>query len=218
MDKKSITIVVIIVAVLVVAGGVYYGVNRWRQERLAAQILQEVYGVNTGGGLLNKLTGGGTVANQVAQEMAKEAAKEEAQQKLDEAKEAAKTPEDKYNETKAVALVGAASPVVADEIEPAVKAVFGKTKIISYGTGYMMGQSGSFGVGFKVPRVVTAEDLNKLSLELQNKGYTVLTNAVESESGSVTLMKGEGSSMTFSFSENGENQEVEVLYWQLASQ
>lgn len=215
MDKKTKTIV-IVVLVIVVIGGLYYGINRWRQQRLVNQILSGAYGLNTG--LLNKVTGGGDIQTQVAKEIAKQAAKEEAQQKTDEAKEAAKTPEDKYNETKATILIGEMSPVVASEIEPAMKAVFGKTKITSYGSGYMTGASGTFGANFMIPRVVTAEDLNKLSLEFKSKGYTVVSSSVEAESGSVSLMKGEEATMSFSYSNNGENQEIEFLYWSLATE
>lgn len=212
MDKKTKTIVIVVLAIVVI-GGLYYGINRWRQQRLANQILKEAYGVDTGG-LLGKLIGGGGITNQIAQEIAKE----EAQQKNEEAKEAAKTPEDKYDETKATTLIGEISPVVANEIEPAMKAVFGKAKITSYGTGYMSGQSGSFGADFKVPRVVTAEDLNKLSLEFKNKGYTAISSSMEAESGSITMMKGEQATLAFSYSDSGENQEVEVLYWSLATE
>ncbi|MDD4333193.1 MAG: hypothetical protein PHT51_03715 [Patescibacteria group bacterium] len=214
MDKKTKTIVIVVLAVVVV-GGLYFEFNRWRQQRLANQILKEMYGVNTG--LLGGLTGGNGISKEIAQELAKEAVKQEAQQKADEAKEAAKTPEDKYNETKETAVVGEVSPIVASEIEPAIKAVFGETKMTSYGTGYMVSQNGSFGANFSVPRVVTADDLNKLSLEFKNKGYAVVSSSAESGSGNVTMMKGEESTLTFSYSDNGETQEIEVLYWQLSA-
>lgn len=211
MNKKTIIVVLV---VIVVVGGLCLGVNRWRQQRVANQILKGIYGVDAG--LLNKITGGSGISDQVAQEITKEIVKEELQQKNDEKREAAKTPEDKYNETKSTTVIGEISPIVIDEIEPAIKAVFGKTKITSYGTGFMSGQSGSFGANFKVPRVITAEDLNKLSLELKNNGYTVMSSSVESDSGNVTLMKGEESTMSFSYSGNGEDQEIEVLYWRLS--
>jgi len=212
MDKKTITIIIIVVAVLVVVGGLYYGVNRWRQQQLANQILKQVYGVNSTGILGGLIGGGGTIQQQIANELAKD----EAQQKADEVKEAAKTPQDKYNETKETAIAGAVSPVLTNEIEPAIKAIFGQAKITSYGTGYLSGQSGSFGANFKVPRVITAEDLNKLSSEFQNKGYTVIANSTESDSGEVTLAKGEESSLTISYS--GDDQVLEILYWQLSAQ
>jgi hypothetical protein len=209
MDKKTKTIVIVVLAVVVV-GGLYFGYNRWRQY----QILKMMYGVNTG--LVGGLTGG-SVSSQIAQELAKQAAKDEAQQKADEAKEAAKTPEDKYNETTETAVVGDVSPIVTKEIKPAIESIFGKTKMISYGTGYMAGQTGSFGANFSVPRVVTAEDLNKLSLEFKNKGYAVISSSVESGTGNVSMMKGEEATLTFSYSDNGESQEIEVLYWQLTA-
>lgn len=203
MDKKTKTIIGVIAAV-VVLGGLYYGYNNWRTN----QALKQLYGVDG----LNKGLSSGVLEN-----IAKEAAKEEAQQKADEAKEAAKTPEDKFNDTKATTLAGEISPVVASEIEPALKAVFGQSKTTSYGTGYMMSQTDSFGANFKVPRVVTADDLNKLAIELKNKGYNIISNSIESESGSITLMKGENSTMTIAYSDSGTNQEIQVLYWKLTT-
>jgi hypothetical protein len=212
MDKKTLIIAAV---VLIVAGGAYYGYNRWRQQRLVNQILQGAYGVDTS--LWGKITGGGNVNNQVAQEVAKQMIQGEALQKAEEAREAAKTPEEKFNATKATTVMGEISPIMSGEIEPALKAVFGKMKITAYGTGYLGGQSGSFGATVKVPRVVTAEDLNKLATAFKSKGYTVLSSAAESDSGNVTLMKGESISLTFTYSGGGEDQEVEVLYWNLAA-
>ncbi len=210
-NKKTI---IIVVAAVVVIGLAYYGFNRWRQQQVANQILKSVYGINAGGVLGNLGAGaGGNLADIYANELAKEAAKE----KADAAKEAAKTPEDKYNETQSASIIGDVSPVMTSEITPAINAVFGKSKIISYGGGYMITQTGSFGATVKVPRVVTANDLNQLALEMKNKGYTVASSSVESESGEVSLMKGEGASLSFTYSDSGADQEVEVLYWSLGT-
>lgn len=129
-----------------------------------------------------------------------------------------KSPEDKYNESKVAIVIGEISPAVTNEIEPALKNVFGKTKVISYGTGSLSGQGGSFGANFKVPRVVTGKDLTQLALAFKDKGYLVASSAVESDSGNVTLSKGDEISVSFSYRNNGEDQEVEVLYWNLATE
>lgn len=216
MDKKTKVITGAIIAVVVV-GGLCLGYNRWRQQRLANQILQEMYGGNTG--LLGKITGNtGGISGQVAQEIVKEAAKEEKKQKEEEAKEAAKTPEDKYNETKEAAVVGEVLPAMSSEIKPAIEAVFGKVKITAYGTGYMGSLNKSFTATFKVPRVVAANDLSQLSSKLAAEGYKTISSGAESEGGNLTLMKNDSISLTFSYGNNGEDQTIEAMYMDLTSE
>lgn len=207
MDKKTKTIVIAVV-VVVVLGGLFYGYNRWRQQRLANQILKEMYGANTGlfGGLTN---GGGKIQEQVAKEIAKQAAKDEVQQKAEEAKEAAKTPEDRFNETKSITLVGETSSLVKDIVEPRLTAVFGKIKPILFSGGYM-GQKDSFLVAFKIPRVPTSEDFNKLSEEFTNNGFSVAMNSISADSANLMF---DNSDATISISyENSTDQEIGVLY------
>ncbi len=183
MDKKTKTIVIVVLAVVVV-GGLYYGVNRWRQQRLANQILKEVYGVNTG--LLGGLTGGGNISNQIAQEMAKEAAKEEIKQKTDEAKEAAKTPEDKYNETEEMATYDANSKAVADEAREIMEKAFGKVKLTSISTGlYGGGTAGSGTVEFQIAHLATGADLGALSKAFTDKGFQVMQSGIQDKSAGV---------------------------------
>lgn len=194
MNKKTTIVVVILVAVVVVvAYGLYYGVNRWRQQRLANQILKEVYGVNTGG-LLGKLTGGGGISEQIAQELAKEAAKEEAQQKADEAKEAAKTPEDRYNEAEEMSTYDANSKALAAEAKDIVEKVFGKTKLISISTG-MFGAAlnGSGVMEFEIARLSTGADLAALNKVLADKGLPVVQSGIDNKTAGV--MAGTNESM-----------------------
>ena len=182
MNKKTITIVVITVAVLVVIGGVYYGFNRWRQQRLANQILGGIYGVETGG-LLGKIIGGGSISDQVAQEMAKEAAKEEARQKADEAKEAAKTPEDRYNETEEMPTYDANSKTMAAEAKDIVEKVFGKAKLTSISTGiYGSDIAGSGVAEFQIARLATGADLGALNKALTDKGLPIIQSGIDNKS------------------------------------
>lgn len=183
MNKKTIVIIVVSLAVI---GGVYYGFNRWRQQRLANQILQGIYGVNTGG-LLGKITGGGgNISNQIAQEMAKQAAKEEAQQKADEAKETAKTPEDKYNKTEEMATYDANSKAVADDAKEIMEKAFGKVKLTSISTGlYGGGVSGSGVVEFKTNRLTTGADLGALNKAFTDKGFQVMQSGIEDKNAGV---------------------------------
>ena len=205
MDKKTTTTVVIVLAVVVIAGGVYYGFNKWRQQRLANQILTEMYGV--GAGDVSKLTGG--ITGKMAADIAEEAAKQDAADKKAAEEEAAKTPEDRFNETKEVALTGSTASVVKDNIEPILTTVFGKVKPVLFSGGYM-GQEGSFLASFKIPSVPTSEDFNKLTEEFTSDGYKVVMNSVTADSGNLMLQKDD---ITISISyESPEDQEIGVLY------
>lgn len=206
MDKKTKTIVIVVMAV-VVLGGLFYGYNRWRQQQLANQILKEMYGVNTG--LLGKVAGGGAISNQIAQEMAKQAAQDAAQQKADEAKEAAKTPQDKFNETKSVSLTGNTASLVKEKVEPELIAVFGEIKPTLFSGGYM-GSADSFLVTFKIPRVPTSEDFNKLTEEFTKNGYTASMNSVTADSAG-SIFDNNEATISISY-ENSSDQEIGILY------
>lgn len=210
MDKKTKTIVAVVLAVVVI-GGLSYGINSWNQQRLANQFLKEAYGLNSGG-LFGGLMGGGSsgLSDQMVKQIADEAAKEEAQQKTDEEREAAKTPEDRYNETESVSLTGQTSSLVKEVVEPPFTSVFGKIKPTLFSGGYM-GQEGSFLVVFKVPKVPTSEDFNKLSEEFVNNGFTVAMNSVSAES-SYLLLEKDGATLSITY-ENPEDQEVGVIYY-----
>jgi hypothetical protein len=218
-QNKNTKTIIIVVVVLLIVGGVYYGYNRWRQQRVAMQILQGMYGLDAGKTLGGLVTGGGNaITGDVLKKIAEEEAKDELKRLDEEKKEAAKTPEDRFNETEETSVIGSVSSVLKSDIEPVLNSVFGKIKMTSYGTGYMLAQNGSFGANFKVPRVVTANDLSKISEEFEGKGFTVMSSSVESGSGELSLMKGETTSITVSFSDNGENQEIEILYWDMSSE
>lgn len=180
MDKKTITTVVIVVAALVVVGGLYYGVNRWRQQRLVNQYLKGVYG--TDAGLLGKIAGNGTIQEQIAKEMVKE----EARQKIDEAKEAAKTPEDKYNETEEMATYDANSKAVADEAKGIMEKAFGKVKLTAISTSvYGGGVGGSGMVEFEIARLTTGADLGALNKAFVDSGFQVMQSGIQDKNAGV---------------------------------
>lgn len=206
MDKKTKTIVIVVVAA-VALGGAFFGYNRWRQQRLANQILANIYGINTG--MMGGLTGAGDIQGRIAQEIADQAKKDEAQQKADEAKEAAKTPEDRYNETKSVSLTGKTASLVKEQVEPQLAAVFGKIKPTLFSGAYM-GQENSFLVTFKVPRVITSDDANKLVEEFAKSGYVSAMNSIGADSANL-LMDSAKATISISY-ENPTDQEIGVLY------
>ncbi len=166
--------------------------------------------------MLGGIPGIGGISNKVAQEIAKETAKEEEKQKEEEAKEAAKTPEDRFNETKEAAAIGKMLPAMDSEIKPAMEDVFGKVKVTAYGSGYMGNKS--FMATLKVPRVVSSNDLSELSSNLEAKGYKTISSGAESEGGNLTLMKDETVSLTFTYGNNGADQQVEIMYMDLTAE
>lgn len=203
MDKKMKTII-IVVLVIVVGGGLFYGINRWRQQRLANKILKEVYGVNTG--LLGKITGNSGIANQIAQEKANE----EARQQADEAKEAAKTPEDRYNETEEMATYDAGTKAVADEAKQIVEKVFGKAKLTSISNANYGTDVGVYGVAeFTISRPTTGADLGALNKELTDKGLPIIQSGIENKSAGV--MAGTDAAVyTFGFEIGGQIIDVTI--------
>jgi hypothetical protein len=206
VGKKLNPIVIVVVAIIVI-GALYYGTTRWRQQQYINQ-LAKMYGGNAG--LLGNLTGGNNGLTQdMLKKIAEESAKEETQQKVDDAKEAAKTPLDRFNETKEVALTANVSSVVKSVIETQMLAVFVKIKPTLVSGNYMK-QGDSFLVVYKVPRQPTSEDMNKLVEELTKSGYTAGMNTVEAESAQIIMDKN-GNSVSIGY-ENPTNQEVTVLY------
>jgi hypothetical protein len=176
MDKKTKTIVIVVIAV-VVLGGLFYGYNRWRQQQLANQILKSIYGVNTGllGGLSNE---------QIAKEVAKQAAQDEAQQKADEAKEAAKTPQDKYDATEEMPTYDANSQAVAAEAKDIVEKTFGKAKLTTITTG-VYGGTGTGILEFELARLTAGEDLGTLNKVLTDKGLPIIQSGISDKTASV---------------------------------
>ncbi|MDD5252025.1 MAG: hypothetical protein PHT12_05330 [Patescibacteria group bacterium] len=212
MSKKNLTILIVVVAV-VAAGGLLYGYNRWRQEQRAAQVFKELYGINPEGGvggLLGKLTGGGNISDEIAKEMAKEAAKDEARQKAEEAAEAAKTPEDRYNETKEAAIIGAAYPALDSEVKPKVESVFGKAKVTGYSGGYAGSQG--FMVMFKVPRLVSNDDMAKLAQKFIDEGFQLVINTADAEGGVVALEKENVASVQIMYGSGIGEQEISITF------
>jgi hypothetical protein len=211
-EKKNTTKIVIIVVAIIAVLGIGYGLNSWNQRRMARNAIKQLYGIDVGG-----VAGGvvGSVANNALtnaalQEMAKQAAADEAKQKADEAREAEKTPEDKFGEAKEAAAIGGVSPVVSGEIRPVLEAVFGRVKMAGYNSGFSA-DAGTFIVTFMAPREVSADDLTAIAERLGGKGYALMGSTADASSGDIGLQKGEAS-LSFSFDIDSEPQQISAMY------
>lgn len=158
MNKKTLTVVVVAVVALVVLSGVFYGYNRWRQQRLANQILG-MYGVNTG--LINNL--GGNTAVEVGQ-----------------------SPEQIFNSTSEMSAYDENSKAVVADARDIVEKVFGKTKLTAYTSGsYGVANQNSGLAMFKTSRLTLAADVSALNKVLTDKGLRVISSGADRESGSI---------------------------------
>ncbi|MDD4902688.1 MAG: hypothetical protein PHE24_06155 [Patescibacteria group bacterium] len=194
MDKKTKTIVIVVIAV-VVLGGLIYGYNRWRQQQLANQILKSMYGVDAG--LLGGLTGG-KVSEQVAKQIAQQAAQDALQEKNDAAKEAAKTPQDKYNATEEMPTYDANSKAAVEEAKSIIEKAFGKTKLTSfYSNNYGADNFIASSMEFTIARLTTGADLGELNKALTDKGLPIIQSGISDKT--ATIMAGSDETATYSF-------------------
>jgi len=207
MDKKTL---VIVAASLLVVGGAYYGINRWRQQSLANQLLRQAYGLNTG--LLGKFSGSGNVQEQIAKELVAQQAREEARQKVDEAKEAAKTPEDKYNETEEMPTYDATSARLVAEAKNIIQTVFGKAKLTSISSNVMgVGAAGYSFMEFEVPRLATGADLSAFIKAVTDKGLPVLQSGIADKTASITAGNNETATYSFGFEVGKQSVGVNII-------
>jgi hypothetical protein len=184
----------------------FFGFNRWRQQRLANQILKGMYGVNTG------LFGGATgLGGLTSGDLAKEMAKEEAKQQADEAKEAAKTPADKYNETEEMPTYDANSTAVANAAKTIIEKVFGKARLVSISTGmYGLGSTGSGVMDFKISRLTTGEDLGTANKVLADMGLPVVQSGIDNKT--ATVMAGTDNNVySISFEIGEQNVGISII-------
>ncbi|MFH0815047.1 MAG: hypothetical protein V1902_03180 [Candidatus Falkowbacteria bacterium] len=208
MDKKTKTIVIAVLAVVVI-GGLYFGINRWREQRLANQILQEVYGVNTG--LFGKITGNSGISNLTAQEIAKQIANETLQQKNEEAQEAAKTPEGKYKATEEMAAYDANSKAAVNEVQPIIEKVFGKSKLTSVYTNAYASETLSYSMlEFTISRLATGADLGALNKVLTDKGLPILQSSIADKTAMVSAGNNETTMLSFGFEIDGQTIGVNI--------
>jgi len=186
IDKK---IIIIISAVLIIIVGLYC-FNKWHEQNVLRQVVKDMYGIDIKDKDLEALNKFG--------------------QNNNEQPEVNKTPEEKYNETKEASLAGKISPAFTDELKPEVIKVFGKAKTMAYGKGYY-GYEGSFMTSFKVPKVITSQDLAKLEEDYSKIGYETQMNEVSANAGSLTMSKNEADTIMFSYDGEG-SQDLIVWY------
>jgi len=208
MDKKTKTIVIVVLAIVVI-GGLYFGINRWRQQRLATQILQEVYGVNAG--LFGKITGASGLSNQAAQEIAKQMANVALQQKNEDAQEATKTPEGKYKATEEMTAYDVNSKAAVSEVKPIIEKVFGKTKLTSiYTTSYDSETLSYSMLEFTISRLANGADLGALNKVLTDKGLPILQSSIADKTAMVSAGNNETAMYSFGFEIDGQKVGVNI--------
>lgn len=169
--KSKKTLVIILIAVVVLIAG-SYTFNRWQQQRLISQTLQELYGVDAG-----KVGGITGITGKIAEEMAKE----EAKQKAEEASEAAKIPEDKYNETKEMPAYDDNSKTVTSEAREIVEKVFGKAKLTSFSSGFYTGANQSGISAFTISRLTSTADVGAINKTLTDKGLQIMGSSIDNQ-------------------------------------
>lgn len=165
MNKK----ILIIVLVLLVVGGLYYGVNKWLNGRSIQQALQGMTDGAAQSGL-GTVTDGG---------------------------EAAENPKDLYNKTDEVVLSSKTLPIFTENVRPEIEKVFGESKVTSYGK--YGSYEGSFIAELKVPRVIKPEDLTKLEEIYSKEGFETTENSVSADSGTLGMSKADGTEIEFSY-------------------
>jgi len=198
MDKKTLTTVIVVVGAVIIVGGVFAGINRWRAQRAVNSALKDLYGIT---GNVNGLEG--QVAQQIAKEMGQAA---DADQKTEEAK----APGDKFNEAKDAIVIGEIPTMLGKDITPKMNAVFGQTKITGFSNGYM-GTTGSFLVMYKIPRVASAQDLNNLVKQFTDNGYVSINSGTDGTAVNVMLQKGEDV-LTISYDSGSDDQQISIMF------
>jgi len=197
-DKKTLTTVVVVVGAVIIVGGVFTGINRWRAQRAVNSALKDLYGLN---GNVNGLQG--QVAQQIAKEMGKAADQ-------DQKTEEAKTPLDKFNESKDAIVIGEIPSILGSEITPKMNTVFGQSKMTGFSSGYM-GTTGSFLVMYKIPRVATTPDLNNLVKQFADNGYKSINSGTDGGAVNVMLQKGEDV-LTVSYDSGSDDQQISIMF------
>ncbi|MCX6781847.1 MAG: hypothetical protein NTW66_01905 [Candidatus Magasanikbacteria bacterium] len=187
------TLIIVIIAVIVIGGG-YWAFHRWQQQRAISNLLK---GFGMDGSAANML-GKGMAG--FADEMAQEAAKEEA--------EAKKSPADKFKDAETIEIASGSHSELASEIGDAIKKVFDDAKVTGFTSGYMGMNSGSGVVQYTVPKLLALNDVNNLSKELEDKGFTIMTTGQQSESATIMAQK---NSVTYTIGYNKDEQEITVI-------
>jgi len=210
MNKKTTTVVIIVVAVVIIGAGAFYGFNRWRQQRLVNRYFQELYGAT--GGMLG---GGGQgltadTLSELAKLQAEADAKAEAEEAAREAAEAAKTPEQKFDETEAAFVTNDVASMFDEVAKSEVEAIFGDYKITSSTIGYF-GTEG-FVVMLKVPEIVTAEKFSELVDRFTDQGYVSVYGEITNDTGSAMMQKDEDITLSLSFDGSDDGQGLMVMY------
>ena len=192
-NKKWLVPVIVIVAIIVVAGG-YQSLQRWRAERAVNSLLNELGVDKNAAGLF------GANINDLAGDIAREAAKAEA--------EAKKSPAEKFADAEIIDISDNAHLTPVNLIGDAIKTIFDGAKITGYTSGYMGMNSGSGVAQYTVPKLLSTNEADALSKELENKGLKILTTVAQNDSASIMAQK---DNFTYTISYNNNEQEITAV-------
>ncbi len=233
MNKKTKTIIIVVLAV-VVCGGVYYAYNNWRKQQLVrayltqcgvppamvgeamkqlsaqdmAAIQQGAAGGGALGGLASALTGAGTVGGGVAGLFGGSSG-----MPIEEDEEKPKSPEQLYDEAIEMQVFDDNSKFVVNETKPIIEQIFGKAKMTSV-SGNFGNEDAQVGIlNYRIARKITGNDITLLNKALTDKGYTIMMSNLSGKEGAVTASKGENIQISFGF--QVEEQDVGVNYYKM---
>lgn len=175
MDKKTRNIL-IVVLVVVVAGGLFYGIQRYRQQMAVSNFLKAmgISGSQQAQDLAKQLANQ-NIAN-VAQQVAQNAASESAANP--------QTPDAVYAAATDVAPYDDATRAISDNTKWLMDGVFGKEKATTYST-----IGGGNYVMYTVPRATAAADLGEFAKLLSGKGYQTISSGVSGTEAALTMNK-----------------------------
>ena len=197
MNKKTKTIIIVVLAVVVV-GGVYHAFNNWRKQRLVQNYLEQLGVPESQFGDVVKQMSVKDLAD-IYQGMAGDEYEEEKP----------KTPKQLFEEATAVRVYDDNSRSIVNETRSFIEQAFGKAKLTSISSGYM-GVKGSGIVAYRVSRKIQGDDIALLNKALTDSGFTIFSSSVDGEDAMIMAMKGEAEQITVSFTI--DEQDIGIIF------
>lgn len=180
-NKNKKTTVIIVILLVILAIGAYISYSKW-QARRATQKLFENMGMNPQAA---------AILGQLADE-------------VDEQNKPS-TPEEIFKAAETIEIIDSKQKTEAEELGGAIKAALGDYKITGFTSGYMGMNSGSCVVEYTLAKILSLNDINTISKELENLGMKVVSVMQQDDSATLMAQKG-NNAYTVSF--NKDEQEI----------